>query len=338
MSLEKQGPLIRELLARLQALQGVKAATAAFPLPLTQGDINISFTIAGRPTPVGEEPSAHVSLVEENYFEALRIPLRQGRFFAASEHNASGHPVVIINEALARRFFPGTNPIGRHMTSGLGIGETPPAREIVGVVGNGKRTSLTEADSAEYYIPFEQAPVATPNIALRVAGDPSHYFNLVRSEVAHMDSALPIYRFQSYRDDLARTTAQQRFQTMLLTAFAAIALTLTGLGLYAALSYMVTLRTPELGLRMALGAPRHSILSLMLSRGLTLAAMGLGFGLLAAAALTKTMAGLLYDMKPLDPLTFIGMSLLLIVVSATASLIPALRAATVDPARTLRNS
>jgi putative ABC transport system permease protein len=153
-----------------------------------------------------------------------------------------------------------------------------------------------------------------------------------------MDRTLPIYRFQSYRDDLARTTAQQRFQTMLLTAFAAIALTLTGLGLYAALSYMVTLRTPELGLRMALGAPRHSVLNLMLSRGLTLTALGLGFGLLAAVALTRTMAGLLYGVKPLDPLTFIGMSLLLIVVSATASLLPALRAATVDPARTLRNS
>lgn len=338
MSLEKQGQFIHELLVRLQSLQGVKAATAAFPLPLTQGDINISFTIAGRSTPTGQEPSARVSLVEQNYFESLRIPLRQGRFFLDSENNANGRPVVIVNEAFARRFFPGVNPIGQHMTSGLGIGDTPPAREIVGVVGNVKRASLTEADRPEYYIPFEQAPVATPNIALRVAGDPSRYFNFVRSEVAQMDRSLPVYRFQSYRDDLARTTAQQRFQTALLAAFAAIALTLTGLGLYAALSYMVALRTPELGLRLALGAPRSSVLNLMLSRGLTLAALGIGFGFLAAAAITRIMAGLLYGVKPLDPLTFIGMSLLLIAVSAAASLVPALRAATVDPARTLRKS
>ncbi|MFC5861918.1 ABC transporter permease [Acidicapsa dinghuensis] len=338
MSLEKQGQFIHELLARLQSLQGVKAATAAFPLPLTQGDINISFTIAGRPTPAGEEPSARVSLVELNYFQALRIPLKQGRFFLESENNANGRPVVIVNEAFARRFFPGANPIGQHMTSGLGIGDTPPAREIVGVVGNVKRASPTEADRPEYYIPFEQAPVATPNIALRISGDPSRYYNLVRAEVARMDRTLPVYRFQSYREDLARTTAQQRFQTTLLTAFAFIALALTGLGLYAALSYMVALRTPELGLRMALGAPRASILSLMLSRGLTMVSLGLGAGLFTATALTKTMAGLLYGVKPLDPLTFLGMSLLLIAVSSMASLIPALRAATVDPARTLRNS
>lgn len=338
MSLEKQGQFTHELLAHLKAIQGVKAATAAFPLPLTQGDINISFTIEGHPTPIGEEPSARVSLIEQNYFQALRIPLRQGRFFLESEHDANGRPVVIINEAFARRFFPGENPIGQHMTSGLGIGDTPPTREIVGVVGNVKRASLTEADRPEYYIPFEQAPVATPNIALRVAGDPSRYFNIVRAEVAQMDHTLPVYRLQSYRDELRRTTAQQRFQTAVLTAFAFIALALTGLGLYAALSYMVTLRTPELGLRMALGAPRSSVLNLMLLRGLTLATVGLGCGILAAMALTKAMAGLLYGVKPLDPPTFVGMSLLLIAVSAVASGIPALRAAALDPAQTLRNS
>lgn len=338
MDLEKQGQFIRELLARLESIQGVKGATAAFPLPLTQGDINISFSIAGRQMPVGEEPSARVSLIEPGYFQTLRIPLKQGRYFQESEHSASGRPVVIINAAFASRFFPGTNPIGQHITSGLGIGDTPPAREIVGVVGNVKRANLTEPDRPEYYIPLEQAPVATPNIALRVAGDPTRYYNVVRAEVAHLDRTLPVYRFQSYRDDLKRTTAQQRFQTTLLSAFALIALVLTGLGLYAALSYMVTLRKPELGLRMALGAPRSSILTLMLSRGLTLATLGLSIGLFASIGLTRFIAGLLYGVRPLDLVTFAGTGFILIAVSTIASLIPALRAATVDPARTLRNS
>ena len=226
---EQQTRFFHELLPRLQALPGVQSATAAFPMPLTQGDINISFTIAGHPTKPEDEPSARVSLIEPHYFETLQIPLREGRFFLSSEQSETGHPVVIINEAFAKRFFPGQNPVGQRMTSGLGIGEKPPEREIVGVVGNVKRASLTEADKPEYYIPFEQAPVATPAVALRITGDPNSYAKTVRTELTRIDSNVPTYRMQSYADDLERLTqAQQRFQTLLLTAFAAIALLLAG--------------------------------------------------------------------------------------------------------------
>jgi predicted permease len=335
---EQQTRFFQALLPRLQALPGVQSATAAFPMPLTQGDINISFTIAGRPTKPEDEPSARVSLIEPHYFETLQIPLREGRFFLSSEQSETGRPVVIINEAFAKRFFPGQNPIGQRMTSGLGIGEKPPEREIVGVVGNVKRASLTEADKPEYYIPFEQAPVATPAVALRVTGDPNSYAKTVRTELARIDSNIPTYRMQSYADDLARLTAQQRFQTLLLTAFAAIALLLAGLGLYAVLSYMLAQRTPELGLRIALGAPRSNVLKIVLVRGLALAVVGLCTGLLAAALLTRFAAGLLYGVKPLDTATFAIMTLVLLAVSAIASLIPAWRASMLDPNQTLRSS
>jgi predicted permease len=335
---EQQGQFFHELLGRLEALPGVKSATAAFPMPLTQGDISIGFTIAGRPTKPEDEPSARVSLTEPQYFETLKIPLKQGRFFLASEQSATGRPVVIVNEAFAKRFFPGENALGKRMTSGLGIGEHPPEREIVGVVGNVKRLSLTEEDKPEYYIPYEQAPVATPAVALRVSGDPDHYLKMVREEVARQDSNLPTYRMQSYADDLARLTAQQRFQTLLLTGFAAIALLLAGLGLYAVLSYMLAQRTPELGLRIALGAPRMHVLRLMLVRGVMLAGAGLIVGVIAAVGLTRFIAGLLYGVKALDGATFAMMTLVLFGVATLASLLPAWRASRLDPNQTLRNN
>ena len=245
-----------------------------------------------------------------------------------------------MNEAFAKNFFPGQNAVGQHMRSGLGGGDgpdaKPPMREVVGVVGNVKRSNLTEADKPEYYVPLEQAPVAAPAVALRVVGDPASFARRVSAEMAKVDSALPVYRFQSYSDELARTTAQQRFQTFLLTGFAVIALLLAGLGLYAVLSYMVMQRTAELGLRIALGAQRGNVLRLMLGRGLRLAIYGLAVGLAAAMVLTRFVEGLLFGVRALDGLTFATTTLVLLVVSSIACLIPALRASMLDPNETLR--
>ena len=335
-SFDQQARLFHELLPRLQALPGAQMATAAFPLPLAQGDINISFSIAGQPSRPGDEPSARVSLIEPEYFETLRIPLKRGRFFVASEQDEKGQPVVIVNEAFARKFFPGQNAVGQHIRSGLGEGDPPPMREIVGVVGDVKRTSLTEPPTPDYYVPFEQAAIATPPVAMRVTGDPDSYARMVAAEVAKLDKTLPVYRMQSYSDDLKRVTAQQRFQTLLLTGFAVVALLLAGLGLYAVLSYMVAQRTTELGLRIALGAPRGNVMQLMLWRGLRMTALGLSAGLVTSALLTRFVAGLLYGVKPLDGLTFATTTVVLLAVSSIACLIPALRASMLDPNETLR--
>lgn len=338
-SQEAQARFFQQLLPRLKAMQGVRMATAGFPLPLTQSDISISFAIEGQEGAPGSEPSARVSLIEPGFFETLRIPLKQGRMFLSTEQAHDGPPVAIVNEAFVRNFLAGQNPIGKRMRSGLGADGAdgkPPMREIVGVVGNVKRGTLTEPDKPEYYIPYEQAPVAIPAVALRVTGDPASYEKRVGAEMARLDSALPVYRFQSYNDELARTTAQQRFQTLLLTSFAAIALLLAGLGLYAVLSYMVAQRTSELGLRIALGAQRSNVLRLMLSRGMRLTVVGLAVGLAAAVLLTRFVQGLLFGVKALDGATFATMTLVLLAVSSVASLIPAWRASRLDPNETLR--
>jgi predicted permease len=330
--------LLRQLIPSLTALPGVQSATAAYPMPLTEGDIHISFSIAGRPTTPGNAPSARVSLIEAGYFQTLHIPLKQGRFFLSSEQDEKAPPVVIVNEAFARRFFPGQDPIDHHIRSGLGAGDTPPMRDIVGVVGDVKRASLNEPPTPEYYIPLEQAPVvANPVFALRVAGNPDSYANTIRATIAKLDKSVPAYRLQSYEEDVARITAQQRFQALLISAFAAVALLLAALGLYATLSYMVAQRTTELGLRIALGAPRANVLQLMLFRGLKLAGLGLIAGLALAAVLSRYLIGLLYAVKPLDFATFAIMTAILLAVSATASILPAWRAAMLDPIESLRN-
>jgi predicted permease len=334
---ERRTQFVHQVLAQLQAMPGVQGATAAFPLPLTEGDINISFSIAGRPVPVGDEPSARVSLVEAGFFETLKIPLKRGRFFLSTEQDEKGPPVIIVNEAFAQKYFRGQEAVGQHVKPGLSAGDTPPMREVVGVVGNVKRADVTEPAAPEYYLPYEQAPVATPAVALRVAGDPMSYANAIHAEVARLDSAVPIYRLNSYSDDLQRTSAQQRFQTMLLSVFAGIALLLAGVGLYGVLSYMVSQRMMEFGLRMALGAQRGNVLQLILRRGMGLAAIGLCLGLVTAALLTHFIAGVLYSVKPLDGLTFAGMTMVLLAVSGVASLIPAYRASRMDPNEALRN-
>jgi predicted permease len=277
-------------------------------------------------------------VVAPRFFETLQVPLVRGRWFRSEEHSRQGQPVVIVNAAFAKKYFGATDAIGQHMRSGLGIGDTPPMREIIGVVGNVKRSNLTEADKPEYYIPIEQAPITAPAVALRVNGNPAAYEQTVRAAVTQEDSALPVYRVRAYTEDLARTTAQQRFQTVLLSAFAAIALLLAAIGLYALLNYMVALRKPEIGLRLALGAQRSNVLGLILKRGVVLSGIGLSIGLAASALLTHFLAGMLFQIKPNDPWVFALVPLGLLLIASLASLIPAFKAARLDPIETLRTN
>jgi predicted permease len=335
-SSKRRTELIHQVVEKMRQTPGVQAASAAFPMPLTQGDIHITFSIEGRPSPPGDEPSARVSLVEGGFFETLKIPLKHGRFFLPTENDEKGPPVIIVNEAFAEKYFPGESAVGKRMQSGLSNDDQPQMREIVGVVGNVKRTDLIESAMPEYYIPYEQVPVAMPSIAIRVTGEPLSYANTVHAAIASLDSAVPIYRMSRYSDDLQRTSSQQRFQTVLLTGFAGIALLLAAVGLYGVLSYMVSQRTMELGLRIALGAQRGNVLHLILFRGLGLAAAGLGIGAVTAALLSHFIAGVLYQVKPLDAVTFLATTMVLLAVSCVASLIPAYRASRLDPMEALR--
>ena len=326
--------LTQQLQARFAALPGVQQSTYGFPLPLAGGDMNISFTIDGRPNAPGEDPGARASVVAANFFESLQMPLRRGRFFTSAEDHPGSSPTMVVNQAFADRFFPGEDALGKRITSGLSSGDQPESRAIVGIVGNVVRSSLEEAPMPEYFIPFGQVPVGPPVFALRVSGDPESYIDTVRAAVAQQDATLPVYGVRT--NLLARSTAQQKFQTALLSAFAVIAMVLSAIGLYAVLSYTVVQRTTELGLRMALGAQRGNILELILRRGLMLSTAGLAVGLVAAAVLTRFVTTLLFATRALDLMTFAGMALLLFTISAVSCLVPAYRASRLDPIETLR--
>ena len=333
---EQRVAFFDRLMPELEALPGVKAASGAFPLPLTGGNISISFSIVGEKTAPGDEPGERLSMVQRNFFATLGIPLLRGRFFDDSDHRATARPTIIVNEAFARRYFPGENPLGRQIKTDVGVTDTPPIREVVGVVGNVKRASLTEASQPEYYIPIEQGPLAPPAIAMRVTGDPEMYENEVRSLVARMDSSLPVYRVRTYAQEMARITAQERFEVILLTGFASVALLLSAVGLYGVLSYMVSQRTREIGLRMALGAQRSNVRNQILRQGLGLSCLGLVIGGALATVFTRFIASLLFGVGQFDGITFAGMALLLLAVSCFASLAPAMRASSIDPMQALR--
>jgi putative ABC transport system permease protein len=218
---------------------------------------------------------------------------------------------------------------------GDGITDSPP-RQIIGVVGSVKRKGLTSEKPAQFYLPLPQAIILSPAIVIRTSGNPGNLLEPLRTVLAQMDSNVPLYRINTVDDFITLSAAQPRFQTVLITFFAVMALVLAAVGLYAVLAYMVAQRTLEIGLRLALGAQRESVVGLILRRGLMLAAIGLGIGIVASVVFTRFLSDLLYGVTPLDPLTFIGVSAALMLVSLIASSAPAYRAARLDPMRTLR--
>ena len=329
-----------DVIQRLEALPGAQSATAAFPLPFSGGNMSISFAIDGQPTAPGNQPTARDSLVYPDYFKTLQIPLRRGHLFSGQDNRPDAPAVTVINEALAAKYFAGEDPVGKRIATGFDqddSGKTIHWREIIGVVGNVKRFNVTEKPQPENYVPFAQAPVAMPYVALRVSGDPGAYEQPVTSAVAGLDQGVPVYRFRTIAEGVATASAQPRFQTLLLTAFAAVALLLAAIGLYAVLSYMVAQRTHELGLRMALGAQRGDVVGLVMRRGLNLALVGLMLGGAASVVLTRFLAGMLYGVQPLDLITYLSAAVVLLLVSALASLLPAARAANLEPMRILRS-
>jgi ABC-type antimicrobial peptide transport system permease subunit len=211
-------------------------------------------------------------------------------------------------------------------------------REIVGVVGSVKRRSLTTEAEPIQYLPYAQAIITSPPLAIRTAGDPASLAGALRAVLTSEDKDIPVYGVQTLEEAASKAAAQPRFQTMLLGCFAGMALLLSAIGLYAVLSYMVAQRTSEIGVRMALGAQRADVLGMIVRRGLTLALAGTAIGLAAAALLTRLMAGMLYGVEPFDPWTFAAVAGILLLVSLAASSAPAWRAARLDPMRTLRDS
>ena len=336
-SQQKRVQFYKRLLPRLAALPGVESVAAGVPIPLGAGSIGVSFQIEGHPTASGDEPSEQLSVVTPDFFRTMRIPILSGREFTWRD-DAKGQAVIIVNQSFARKYFPGQNPVGKHMKSDLTDDTfSAPMREIVGVAANVKRKRLTAEAEPMYYLPWMQAVITSPALCIRTSGDPVNLIGALRGELAGMDRNIPLFRIRTLEDLVYRAGSQPRFQTLLLSCFAFIALLLSAVGLYAVLSYTVVQRTPEIGVRLALGAQREDVLGMVLRRGLMLASMGAAIGLGASLVLTRFLSGMLYEIAPFDPLTFGAVTAILLLVSLVASSAPAYRAARLDPMQTLRD-
>jgi predicted permease len=325
----------QQLLARISALPGVQSASAGWPLPMTDSSATVSFNIQGRPIAPGDEPSESLGVAMPGYFKTMGIPLIAGRTLG-EEDGLKGPPTIIVNQAFAKKYFPGENPIGQHIQvrAGDDVFEHP-VREVVGVVGNIRRKGLTAEADPQYYLPYAQAVITNPYLVVRTSGDPDALQNAIRTAVRALDRNVPVYQVATMEDRLSKSAAQPRFQAFLFTSFAAIALVLAAVGLYGLLSYVVAQRSMEIGLRLALGAQRSQVLAMIVRRGLLLTLAGLGSGLVISVMLTRLISGMLFHVRPTDPLILLGTALLLLVVSAAASSVPACRAACLDPMKTL---
>jgi predicted permease len=325
-----------QLAARLSNLGGVQSASAGWPLPMSDSIVHISFNIQGRPIDRGDEPAAAMSVVLPAYFETMRIPLVKGRTFGQQD-GIKGAPSIVINQAFADKYFSRENPLGQHIQVRIGDEVfNQSVREVVGVVGNIKLKGLTADAQPEYYLPFAQAVVTNPYLVVRTSGDPAAIESDLRAAVREMDKTVPVYQVSTLEDYVSNSAAQPRFQTFLVTCFAGIGLILASIGLYGLLSYMVAERTLEIGLRMALGARRSDVLGMIVRRGLTLALVGVVAGISIAAGATRLLSGMLYGIRPTDPLTFALTAAVFLLVSIAASGVPAYRAARMDPMTSLR--
>ncbi|HEX8336198.1 MAG TPA: ABC transporter permease [Pyrinomonadaceae bacterium] len=327
----------REAVARIRQLPGVESAGLTRLLPLGRNDIFNSFQIAGRPPfAPGERRSARSYTISPDYFRVLGIPLRRGRAFAESDGKNS-KPVIVVNEAFARLYFPGQEPLGQHVVIDGPDDKPLPPREVVGVVGDIHFQRFDDEKQPEYYVPFEQSPSASTQVVVRArGGDAAALTSPVRAALKGVDPNLLIWRTQTMDELVGQSVAPQRFNVALLGFFAALAMLLAAVGIYGVMSYTVTQRRHELGIRMALGAQRRDVLRLVVRQGMMLALAGLGLGLAGAFALTRLMSSLLYGVSATDPLVFAAVSLLLAAVSLAACYVPARRATKVDPMVALR--
>jgi len=334
---EKQSQFFHDLVMHIRTLPGVQSASAALPLPLSGDRFSISFQIDGRPVARKDEPSADFFVVDSGYFHAMEIPLLKGRDFTDHDQHKSPQ-VVIVTDTFARQFFPNEEVIGKHIQPGISTfeGEKSGMREIVGVVGDVKNRSLSTVVQPAYYVPQAQVPFNQLTVVVKTVSDPHSIVTAVVKEVSSLDKDLPMFSVETLDEYLAASIAAPRFNTTLLSIFAAVALILTIVGLYGVMSYSVAQRTNEIGIRMALGAQTRDVLRLIVAQGFKLIFLGLAIGLVGAFAVTRVISSLLFGVTTKDPLTFAAVAVLLAFVALLACYIPARRAARVDPMEALR--
>jgi putative ABC transport system permease protein len=343
-----------ELIRRLELIPGVEAAGASSGLPIAnQGGWGKFFTIEEHPASrLADVPVIQYRQVTARYLRTMGIPLRQGRFFTDSD--IAGQPMVaVINEAARRKYFPHENPVGKRVFPGQPeymLANLPPSPDprvprltIVGVIGDVRHAGLAQPPDAELYVPHSQGTVknngeSSPNmfVMMKTSTDPGNFISAARTKVRSLDPDLPISDIASMDERLKKSLASQRFQLFLFGAFAFVALVLAAVGVYGVMSYSVRLRTPELGVRIALGAQRSTVLKLVVRHGLVLGLAGILVGTALAFGLTRLMRSLLFGVEANDLVTFLGAVLVLMAAIALACVVPSLRATRIDPLSVLR--
>jgi len=330
---EARAPFVEEMVARVEQIPGVQSAAVVTDVPLTSDNDNEAFQIEGQPYPGPKNrPIISVNVVVHGYLRTLGIPLLRGRDLSQRDNLASP-TVVLVNQAMAHKYFDGQDPIGTRISA-----DGKNWLTITGVVGDVRQQGLKAEPQPEVYLSYLQDPFEWPYLTLlvRTAGDPIKMTPTIESVVWAVDKDVPIPSVQTMEQIRSASIAQPRVTTLLLGVFAGLALVLAAIGIYGVMAYSVTQRTHEMGLRMALGAARTDVLKLVLGQGLLLAMIGLALGLGGAFALTRLLAKLLWNVHPTDPLTFAGVSALLTAVALLACYVPARRATKVDPMVALR--
>ncbi len=328
----------QELLARIQSLPGIQSADLASFLPLAGPNLRLRFEIEGRPPfERGKEPFVEVNLISPTYFQTMGMQMHAGRPFAAQD-GAEAPQVAIINETMARRFFPNENPIGRQLL----LPNRTNSKSIVGVVGDTRHLGLDREANPEVYLPYLQYPNYVMSLVVRAASGKASQASLSSLAAAMRNQALaqepnePVNQITTMDQRLSDSVAPRRFYVILLAIFAAVALVIATVGIYGVISYGVGQRTLEIGIRMALGAEPRDVLGMVVRQGMRLTLIGVALGLIAALALTRVMQSLLFNVSATDPMTFMSITLLLIGVALIAGYLPARRVTKVDPQTALR--
>jgi predicted permease len=322
---------LEDALKSISGVEGV-GAVSRFPLSTVVGSGNITsfMNIEMHPKPAGERPEVDYRVASIGYFDTMRIPLLKGRQFDPRDSTA----VIIINDVAAKRFWPGEDPIGQRVQ--FGTGANLPWVTIVGIVGNVRHLGLDVDPRPEIYRPYANNPLTGPQIAVRSTSDPKSVMDRVRSEIHRLEPEMPLRMFPV--EQLAQlSTAQRRFSTTLLGLFALLAVTLAVVGVYGLMSYSVSQRTQEIGVRMALGAQSQEVVRMIVREGLMLTLAGIVIGTAGAFAITRKMTALLFGITSADPMTYVSVAITLLAVAFVACCIPALRASRVDPLVALRH-
>jgi putative ABC transport system permease protein len=331
---EPRAQIYHQLVEQVKATPGVKSAAAVLSLPLGGDTFEVGRSVIreGRPLTPDEQTNAQYLPVTTDYFQTLEIPLKEGRAFT-DQDTSQTTKVIIVNETMARRLWPGESPIGRRITVWR---DEKFYREVVGVVAD-TRESLDKEAGDQLYVPYAQdAGWGSLSLVARTNGEPTALAGSVREAIRSIDKAVPTYNLKTMNDVVAASAVSRRVPMLLLSAFAGVAMLLAMLGIYGVTSYYVTQRTHEIGVRMALGAQIVDVLKLVLSRAMTLAAIGIVIGVAGAIALTRYMTSLLFGVKPIDVVTFIGVAVILALVVLVACLVPARKATKIDPLEALK--